>query len=121
MRKEKEEKTRLTKKQINQSTKLTEKELQSAKGTVLKWSRIPVIEKFKKFIENNFGEPDQNLVAEGNSYVNLNKCGIGFHGDTERHVVIAIRFGKSFPTHYQWYYKTNPVASIKSWRYLYNV
>ena len=34
-----------------------------------------------------------NMVAEGNYYYDLKKCGIGFHGDAERKKVVAIRVG----------------------------
>jgi hypothetical protein len=91
-------------------TKLPKELLDSAKGTVLKWRRLPVLNTFKYFIEKYFGEPAKNLVAEGNSYVELNKCGIGFHGDTERHIVIGIRFGKPFPMHFNWYHQFKQIG-----------
>jgi hypothetical protein len=43
------------------------------------------------------------LAGEGNLYYDGKKCGIGFHGDSERKIVIAIRLGDSMPLHYQWY------------------
>ncbi len=44
----------------------------------------------------------KNLVAEGNKYHDA-RAGIGPHGDTERRVVIAARYGRSIPLHYWWY------------------
>jgi len=37
-------------------------------------------------------------------------CGIGFHEDGERKIVVAVRLGVKIPLHYQWYYKGNPVG-----------
>ena len=44
-----------------------------------------------------------NLEIEGNLYYDTSKCGIGFHGDSERKKVIACSLGKSRPIHWQWY------------------
>ena len=45
----------------------------------------------------------EKLNAEGNYYYNVNECGIGWHGDAERVVVIAVRLGVSIPLMYSWY------------------
>jgi hypothetical protein len=37
------------------------------------------------------------LPAEGNFYFDASQTGIGFHGDSERRVVIAARLGVSIP------------------------
>jgi hypothetical protein len=42
------------------------------------------------------------LQAEGNYYYD-STCGIGYHGDTERKIVIAVRLGASIPLQFQWY------------------
>jgi hypothetical protein len=44
-----------------------------------------------------------DLVAEGNRYYDPANCYIGFHGDKERNVVIAVRLGESMPIHFQQY------------------
>jgi hypothetical protein len=98
------------KRKNDKKAKLSKEEIQSGKGSVLKWQSVPVLEKFKEFIEKNFGEPAQDLVAEGNSYVNIKVCGIGYHGDSERNIVIAIRLGESFPMHFQWYHRSKPIG-----------
>jgi hypothetical protein len=38
-------------------------------------------------------------------------CGIGYHGDTERSIVIGARLGEPIPLHYQWYYRSQPVGN----------
>jgi len=51
-----------------------------------------------------------NLVAEGNYYYDINKCGIGYHGDAERRKVIGIRVGKSLPLVFQWYNNNEKIS-----------
>ena len=96
----------------DRKAKLTKKEIHSGKGTVIKWETFSMIKKFKEYIQKNFGETAQNLVAEGNSYVNLKKCYIGPHGDSERVIVIAIRLGKTFPMFFHWYHKSKPIGKL---------
>ncbi len=52
------------------------------------------------------------MAAEGNHYFDVNKCGIGFHGDAERKKVVAIRLcaGKCQPLHYQWFKNGKPIG-----------
>jgi len=50
-------------------------------------------------------------VVEGNRYYNLKKTGIGFHGDTERVVVICISIGcDNYPMRWQWFKDGMPVG-----------
>ena len=46
-------------------------------------------------------------VVEGNRYFNLKKTGIGYHGDTERVVVICVTIGGggNYPMRWQWFKK----------------
>jgi hypothetical protein len=50
-------------------------------------------------------------VVEGNRYYNLKTTGIGFHGDTERVVVICISIGcDNYPMRWQWFKDGMPVG-----------
>ena len=51
-------------------------------------------------------------VVEGNRYYNLKKTGIGFHGDTERVIVICITIGGGggYPMRWQWFKDSMPVG-----------
>lgn len=73
------------------------------KGRIVKWDSIPLTNKLRNFFGTYFGEKANNLTAEGNYYYNGKKCGIGFHGDSERKIVIAVRLGASLPLHYNWF------------------
>lgn len=46
---------------------------------------------------------ESELNAEGNNYYNVKKCGIGWHGDTERRKVVGVRVGASMLLCYEWY------------------
>ena len=50
-------------------------------------------------------------VVEGNRYYNLKDTGIGFHGDTERVVVICISIGcDNYPMRWQWFKDGMPLG-----------
>ena len=53
------------------------------------------------------------MICEGNRYFDVNKCGIGWHGDAERKKVVAIRLGASIPLKYQWFYKSKSFGEIQ--------
>lgn len=51
--------------------------------------------------------------AEGNFYHDggVKNTGLGYHGDAERKMVIAIRTGNNvMPLHYQWFYRAKPIG-----------
>ena len=47
-------------------------------------------------------------------YYDIKKCYIGFHGDTERKIVMAVRLGATIPIHYRWYQEGKPIEG-KEW------
>jgi len=75
-------------------------------------SRDPVTKILLSQISSYVGPKAENLKGEGNYYYNKSKCGIGFHGDSERRKVIGIRLGdgESSPLHYQWFSKSEAVG-----------
>lgn len=80
------------------------------KGRVISFEEIPITSKLMKAFPEFFGEKAMDLKGEGNYYYDIRKCGIGFHGDSERRKVIAIRLGASLPLFYQWYKEGKPVG-----------
>lgn len=50
------------------------------------------------------------MYAELNYYYDVKKCGIGFHGDSERKVVVGVRVGKSMNLQYQWFMDSKSVG-----------
>ena len=88
------------------------------KGTIVDWNTTPNLKAAKKKIvsdiKSNLDEKSRSKVKinviEGNRYYNLEKCGIGFHGDTERNIVIALTIGGggNYLLRWSWYKKSKP-------------
>jgi len=52
------------------------------------------------------------VKCEGNYYYDVNKCGIGFHGDAERKIVIALRLGANMNLCYHWYQNYQRIGNM---------
>tara|TARA_R110001632_G_scaffold232940_2_gene375590 strand:- start:4911 stop:5864 length:954 start_codon:yes stop_codon:yes gene_type:complete len=95
-------------------------DLKNGKGTVCNFDRYPPLklirENLNKILNTGLKEEKEentklkDLVAEGNYYYDLKTCGIGFHGDKERRIVVGMRFGDESPLCFQWFYKGIPVG-----------
>lgn len=72
------------------------------KGTVVNFTHLPILSKLRATLNAGFAFNEKYLLAEGNHYYDVDNCGIGYHGDTERRYVIGMRFGSDMPLHYQW-------------------
>ena len=46
------------------------------------------------------------MVCEGNRYFNLEKCGIGYHGDSERRRVVGVRVGQPMRIKWSWFHQS---------------
>lgn len=81
-------------------------DIQKGKGTVHNFKDKPRLQTVREALSKLVLDNDKlkGLVAEGNYYYDMKKCGIGFHTDKERRVVIGMRFGENNPLHFQWYY-----------------
>jgi len=86
---------------------------EKGKGRVVDFSSVPILNALRMLFPVRFGNKADNLVAELNLYYDLNNCGIGFHGDTERKIVICVRLGATMGLEYQWHYKNEPVFARK--------
>jgi hypothetical protein len=80
------------------------------RGTTYSFSRFPQLQKLRArfgalLAENRIAE----LNAEANVYHSLNS-GIGFHGDTERGIVIGVNLGKQRRIEWQKFHRSLPVG-----------
>ena len=75
-------------------------DIENKKGTIININSLKYLKAVIKGLPNYFGTKAKHLIAELNHYYDVGKCGIGFHGDTERRIVICVRLGKSIPLHY---------------------
>lgn len=90
--------------------KSSQPDYENKKGRIIAYSEVPLTNKLYESFPNYFGEKAKYLKGEGNYYYDITKCGIGYHGDSERRKVLALRLGASMPLYYQWYYKTKRVG-----------
>lgn len=84
---------------------------EQGKGRIVAWSSVPFTQKIVSQFPRYIGEKANHLKGEGNYYYDTRVCGIGYHGDSERRRVIAIRLGASMPLYYQWYKDGKAVGS----------
>ena len=90
------------------------------KGTIYDLKKMEFlnkgVERLRKQIDEGLIEMGSKTkveinVVEGNRYYNLKNTGIGFHGDTERVVVICISIGcDNYPMRWQWFKDGMPVG-----------
>lgn len=78
-------------------------------GTVIDFKTLPKLRELREHLPKIYGEKARGLNAETNLYYNRD-CYIGYHGDTERKIVICVRLGSDFPLHYQWYQNSSPIG-----------
>ena len=84
--------------------KPSEPDYENGRGRVIELDSVNKLKSLRQKIGEYFGEKAQDLKVEGNYYYDINKCGIGFHGDSERRKVIGVRLGNTdLPLYYQWY------------------
>jgi hypothetical protein len=84
---------------------------EKAMGTIVGYNEVPIMKGFMDMFEEVFGAKAAGLKVESNYYYDPTKTGIGFHGDSERRIVIAARLGyESMPMHYQWFYKGEAIG-----------
>lgn len=86
-----------------------EPDYEHGKGRIVAYDDVPLTQRLRERLPDYFGEKAIQLPCEGNYYYDGSKCGIGYHGDSERRKVIAVRLGQPMSLHYQWYEQSLPV------------
>lgn len=89
------------------SDKGQEPDYENGKGRIISFNEVPILKKIRDKLIKISG---QELLAEGNYYYDISKCGIGFHGDAERKKVIGVRLGCSIPLVFQWFHDSKAVG-----------
>ena len=84
---------------------------ENGKGTIIPYSDVPKLSHFRDELNKMMKSRGiEELKVEGNYYYDPKSCGIGYHGDTERRIVIALRLGKKIPLAYRWYHQSKPIS-----------
>lgn len=79
-------------------------------GRIVSFQNVRNLNLIRENLPTIIGNKANNLLCEGNRYYDINKCGIGWHGDAERKKVIGFRLGKSMNLCYNWYFKYRPIG-----------
>jgi hypothetical protein len=86
-----------------------EADIAAGKGTVVPFDAVPHTKRIRENLEKM--HPSMaNIKAEYNDYYDVSVCGIGYHGDSERREVVAVRVGATMPIYYQWHHRSKPVG-----------
>ncbi len=83
---------------------------ENGKGRVYAFNKLPYLNKLRTKL-STIHNKNKDIVAEGNYYYDISKCGIGYHGDTERKIVIGVRLGEPLPLYYQWFKNNKKVGT----------
>ena len=89
---------------------------EAGQGTVVAFSNLPYLNHLRSAWSTVIGDSASSLYAEGNYYYDPSKCGIGYHGDSERKKVVAVRLGATIPLCYQWFCQGKPVGHTGTWQ-----
>jgi len=87
-----------------------EPDYENGLGRVVNFNDISLTKKIRDELPKYLTNKASNLLAEGNYYFDTTKTGIGYHGDSERKIVVAVRLGKSIPLVYNWFYKSEAIG-----------
>ena len=82
---------------------------ENKKGTIINYNQVPQLSIAKNLLMRLSNE--QSLECEGNNYNNINKNGIGWHGDAERKKVIGLRLGETMPLCFNWFQQSKPIGT----------
>lgn len=88
-----------------------EADIPNGMGTIVSFRSLPCLNRIRNILPTYLGEMADHLNAEGNKYYDITKCGIGYHGDTERKVIVGLRLGEPMDIAYLWHYLDQPVGS----------
>jgi hypothetical protein len=81
---------------------------EAGKGRIVNFKDVPCLQSIREYLPSYVGEKGVDLLAEGNYYYD-SSCGIGYHGDRERRIVIAARVGATMNLVFQWFYQGKPI------------
>lgn len=66
------------------------------------WSEVPLFSRLRAKLPSFFGSKTVELNGEGNLYENPKLCGIPYHGDRERKIVVGISLGNTATLRFYW-------------------
>lgn len=91
-----------------------EPDYKNGKGRIVDYATVPHLARLKQCVEDTIGESASSMAIEGNYYFDTDKCGIGYHGDSERRKVVGVRLGGTIPLCFAWFYKGEFIQDSKT-------
>lgn len=85
-------------------------DISAGRGTIVSFANVPHLAGIRNSLPIFLGDKANCLYGEGNKYYNINKCGINYHGDTERRVIVGVRLGEPMDLSYLWFNLDEPVG-----------
>lgn len=79
------------------------------KGRIIAFDQVDGVNAMRKGM-SKLGPAFGGMFAELNYYYDISKCGIGYHGDTERSKVVGVRVGSKMNICYHWFYHSAPIG-----------
>ena len=95
------------------SDEYSKPDYEQKRGTVIAYDDVPVLNSLRSALIRLLEESIDctvDLKVESNYYYDVSSCYIGWHGDTERRLVIGCRLGEEFPLSFRWYRNSTPVT-----------
>ena len=89
-----------------------EPDYENGKGRIISFGSLKSLNTIRELLPEYIGEKAGQLLAEGNLYYDPSKCGIGFHGDSERKKVVAVRIGQTMCLQYKWHLGAKQVSNV---------
>jgi alkylated DNA repair dioxygenase AlkB len=83
---------------------------EKGKGTIIAFDKVPLLSQLREKLSEYLGDKAKELAIEGNYYYDIRYTGIGWHGDSERKKVIAVRLGATIPLQYHWFKESQPIG-----------
>ena len=87
-------------------------DIANGKGTVVDFKDFPALGRLREELALLL-QPPAPLVGELNHYFDPAVCGIGWHGDAERRLVVGVRLGgasRDMPLRFRWHRAATPVG-----------
>jgi hypothetical protein len=85
----------------------------NGRGTIINFANTQILGHIRNNLDRILGcDKFVKLQCEANYYYDIEKTYIGFHGDTERKIVVGLRLANTFPLHFRWFYKSNPIGKL---------
>jgi hypothetical protein len=88
-----------------------EPDYEEGQGRTYSFKSLKYLNQVRKALGEKFGKKAENLLAESNYYFDMKNCGIGFHGDTERKIVLCCSLGETTNLFFRWYFRDRRIYS----------